>query len=46
MNEKYNMRRKDKEVTCIGGIEEILLKCKTCHVAMIDDGLPYVVPLS
>jgi nitroimidazol reductase NimA-like FMN-containing flavoprotein (pyridoxamine 5'-phosphate oxidase superfamily) len=40
------MRRKDREVSDIGGIEEILLQCKTCHVAMIDDGLPYVVPLS
>ncbi|MDR0469115.1 MAG: pyridoxamine 5'-phosphate oxidase family protein [Peptococcaceae bacterium] len=40
------MRRKDREVTAIDGIEEILLACKTCHVAMIDGGAPYVVPLS
>jgi nitroimidazol reductase NimA-like FMN-containing flavoprotein (pyridoxamine 5'-phosphate oxidase superfamily) len=40
------MRRKDREVTDIFGIEEILLQCKTCHVAMVDEGLPYVVPLS
>ena len=40
------MRRKDREVTDINSIEEILLQCKTCHVAMVDDGLPYVVPLS
>jgi len=40
------MRRKDREVTDIKGIEEILHQCKTCHVAMIDEGLPYVVPLS
>jgi hypothetical protein len=40
------MRRKDREVTDIKGIEEILLQCKTCHVAMVDDGAPYVVPLS
>ena len=40
------MRRKDREVTDIKGIEEILLLCKTCHLAMVDDGLPYVVPLS
>jgi hypothetical protein len=40
------MRRADREVTDIGGIDEILLMCKTCHVAMVDDGLPYVVPLS
>ena len=40
------MRRKDREVTDIKGIEEILVKCKTCHVAMVDNGSPYVVPLS
>jgi len=40
------MRRKDREVSDINGIEEILQKCKTCHVAMIDNGSPYVVPLS
>jgi len=40
------MRRKDREITDINGIEEILLQCKTCHVAMVDDGTPYVVPLS
>ena len=28
------------------GIEEIILKCRTCHVAMADGGMPYVVPLS
>jgi len=40
------MRRKEREVTDINGIEEILKQCKTCHVAMVDGGLPYVVPLS
>ena len=40
------MRRNDREVTDIGGIEEILLQCKTCHVAMVDNGSPYIVPLS
>lgn len=40
------MRRKDREITDMRGIEEILLQCKTCHVAMADGGLPYVVPLS
>jgi len=40
------MRRKDREVTDIDSIEEILLQCKTCHVAMVDEGSPYVVPLS
>ena len=41
------MRRKDREVTNISEIEEILLLCKTCHLAMVDaGGMPYVVPLS
>ena len=40
------MRRKDREITDVNGIEEILLQCKTCHVAMIDGDTPYLVPLS
>jgi len=40
------MRRKDREVTDINEIEEILNQCKTCHVAMVDSGAPCVVPLS
>jgi nitroimidazol reductase NimA-like FMN-containing flavoprotein (pyridoxamine 5'-phosphate oxidase superfamily) len=40
------MRRKDREVTGKAGIEEIMMQCKTCHVAMIDGDMPYVVPLS
>ena len=40
------MRRSDREVKERKGIEDIILRCKTCHVAMADGGLPYVVPLS
>ena len=40
------MRRNDREVTDIGGIEEILKMCKICRLAMVDDGMPYVVPLN
>ena len=40
------MRRKDREVKGREEIEEIILQCKTCHVAMVDDGSPYVVPLN
>lgn len=40
------MRRKDREVTDRAGIEEIIGACKTCHIAMVDNGMPYVVPLS
>ena len=40
------MRRKDRAVTSIEGMKDILESCKTCHVAMIDEGTPYIVPLS
>jgi len=40
------MRRSDRKVMDREGIEEIILLCKTCHIAMVKDGLPYVVPLS
>ena len=41
-----NMRRKDREVTDICQIKTILDDCKTCHLAMVDEGQPYVVPLN
>jgi len=40
------MRRKDREVTDIDQIKKMLDGCKTCRLAMIDNGQPYVVPLS
>lgn len=40
------MRRKDREVTDINEIRSIIDKCKVCHLAMIDKGIPYIVPLS
>ena len=40
------MRRGDREVTDLRDIEEIIKKCKTCHLAMVDNGLPYIVPMS
>lgn len=40
------MRRKDREVTDIDEKIAIMGACKTCHVAMIDEGMPYIVPLS
>ncbi|MCL2807513.1 MAG: pyridoxamine 5'-phosphate oxidase family protein [Coriobacteriia bacterium] len=40
------MRRDDRAVTQLAAVEEILLKCKTCRVAMVNEGAPYVVPLS
>ena len=38
------MRRKDREVADKAGIENIIAQCKTCHVAMTDGDMPYVVP--
>lgn len=40
------MRRQDCIVTDLTEIKSILDGCKTCHVAMVDNGAPYVVPLS
>lgn len=40
------MRRKDREVTDITEIKSILDQCKTCHLSMVDNGHPYVIPLS
>ena len=40
------MRRNDREVSDINAIRGIIDKCKTCYVAVSEDGLPYVIPLS
>ena len=40
------MRRADREVKELNIIEEILNKCKTCHLALNDSNFPYIVPLS
>lgn len=40
------MRRKDRQVEDINEIRNILEKCKTANVAMVDHGSPYVIPLS
>lgn len=40
------MRRKDREIHDVKEIINILDNCKTAHVAMVDEGMPYVVPLS
>lgn len=40
------MRRKDREVTEMSEINDILSLCKTCHLAMIDEAMPYVIPLN
>lgn len=39
------MRRKDREITDISKIEEIIANARYMHLGMFDDTFPYVVPL-
>ena len=40
------MRRKEQEITDKKVIEEILSKSEICRIGMIDEGVPYIVPLN
>ena len=40
------MRRKDREISGRENIEPILQACRTCRLAMIAEGAPYVIPLN
>ena len=40
------VRRDDKEIKDPEGIREILKKGLVCHVAMVDDGKPYMVAMN
>lgn len=40
------MRRSDREITDKVEITAILSRCDVCHLALIDTGKPYVVPLN
>lgn len=40
------MRRNDREVSDINTIKEILDMNKTANLAMVDDGMPYLVPMN
>jgi len=42
---RYSMRRKDKEIIDIVEIESIIDTAKVCRIAMVDDGFPYLVPM-
>lgn len=44
--QKKEMRRKDRKTDDIKTIRSILDMCKTASIAMIDNDVPYVVPLS
>ena len=39
------MRRRDKEITDKGELEEIIAKSNVCRLAMCDGDKPYIVPL-
>jgi nitroimidazol reductase NimA-like FMN-containing flavoprotein (pyridoxamine 5'-phosphate oxidase superfamily) len=40
------MRRKEKEIQNLESIQEIIRQSQVCRLAMVDQGKPYVVPLS
>lgn len=40
------MRRKDKEITDRGVIEDIVNRAEVCRIAVCDGDMPYVVPMN
>ena len=40
------MRRHEKAVQELSGIEEIIRRASVCHLGLAQDGQPYVVPMS
>lgn len=40
------MRRKDREITDLDQIVEIMRKCAICRIAFFDKEYPYIVPLN
>jgi uncharacterized protein len=40
------MRKKDREIKDRKVIDDIIRRCRVCHLAMCDDGQPYVLPLN
>lgn len=40
------MRRKDREITDLAQIEEIIANARYMHLGMFDDDYPYVVPVN
>ena len=40
------MRRKDREVTELSQLEEIIRKCDCIHLGLLDGDYPYVVPMN
>lgn len=40
------MRRSDREVLDLDEILDIIEACDVCRIAMVDDGVPYIVPMN
>lgn len=40
------MTRRELEVTDSGAILEILNKCRILHLGLVDEGMPYIVPMN
>jgi hypothetical protein len=40
------MRKKEREIKDRKAIDSIIERCRVCHLAMCDDGQPYVIPLN
>lgn len=40
------MRRRERQVTDMDEIKYILDTCKVLHLGLVDDGMPYVVPMN
>ena len=43
---KFHMRLKDREITDFGKIEEVIRKAIVCHLGLVDNGEPYIVPVN
>jgi nitroimidazol reductase NimA-like FMN-containing flavoprotein (pyridoxamine 5'-phosphate oxidase superfamily) len=44
--EPFHMRKKEKEITNREEIDRIIRDAKICHLGLIADGRPYVVPVT
>jgi len=44
--EKHHMRRTDKEITNRREIDTILSKATICRIGLLDQNIPYIVPLN
>ena len=45
-DKRFHVRRKDIEITDLREIEQIIRKTKVCHLGLVDNDEPYVVPVN